>query len=143
MKIKLTIALVILALVFGISFTACDDGDLQKITPGEKETILDIQYVPYIDKDGNTVDKKYTPGKASFKGEWSDSGLLVTCTNDKWEAKQTTGEEKKSWSGTYKQTGFRAFFIETNGANFGTADIDGDTMTVNSTYGYFSLTKEE
>ena len=52
MKIKLIIALVVLALVFGISFTACDDGELEKITSGEKETILDKQYVPYLDKDG-------------------------------------------------------------------------------------------
>jgi hypothetical protein len=142
MKIKLTIALVILALVFGISFTACDDGDLQKITPGEKENILDTQYVPYLDKDGNTVNKKYTPGKASFVGKWVGSGLTVTCKDGKWEAKES-GDDGHSWSGTYKQTGFQAFFIETNGANFGIASILDDTMTVTSTYGNFSLTKED
>jgi hypothetical protein len=42
MKLKLMIALVVLALVFGMSFTACDDGDLPKITQGTNESILDI-----------------------------------------------------------------------------------------------------
>jgi len=51
MKIKLIIALVVLALVFGMSFIACDDGELQVIKVGEKETIVDLQYVPYLDKD--------------------------------------------------------------------------------------------
>ena len=53
MKIKLMIALVVLALVFGMSFIACDDGELSTIKTGEKETILDQQFVPYLDKDGH------------------------------------------------------------------------------------------
>jgi hypothetical protein len=57
MKLKLTIALVILALVFGFVLTACDDGEVPVITHGTKniggtdvvtEVIFDILYVPYI-----------------------------------------------------------------------------------------------
>jgi len=53
MKIRLMIALVVLALVFGTFVIACDDGELQKITPGDKEYIVDTTLVPYLDKDGN------------------------------------------------------------------------------------------
>jgi len=52
MKIKLMIALVVLALVFGAVLIACDDGELQKIAPGDKEAILDTDYIPYLNKEG-------------------------------------------------------------------------------------------
>jgi len=43
MKLKLIIALVILALVFGMTFTACDDGTPPVIQEGEGQTIHDIK----------------------------------------------------------------------------------------------------
>jgi hypothetical protein len=57
MKLKLTIALVILALVFGMVLAACDDGEVVTITEQTKsisgttvytEKIYDRDYVPYI-----------------------------------------------------------------------------------------------
>jgi len=43
MKIKLMIALVVMALVFGMSLIACDNGDTPIMKPGTGETIYDIQ----------------------------------------------------------------------------------------------------
>jgi len=55
MKIKLMITLAVLALVFGLVFIACDNGDLPTIKEGDNETILDKNYVSYIDKDGHYI----------------------------------------------------------------------------------------
>jgi hypothetical protein len=52
MKIKLMIALVILALVFGTVLVACDNGELPIIKYGDKEEIKDIQLL------GTGVDNK-------------------------------------------------------------------------------------
>jgi len=54
MKIKLMIALVILALVFGMVLIACDDGELPKIKAGTNEIIFDIQALgSSVDNEGN------------------------------------------------------------------------------------------
>jgi len=45
MKLKLMIALVILALVSVMILAACDDGELPTIKEGTHETILDIEYL--------------------------------------------------------------------------------------------------
>lgn len=45
MKLRLMIALVILALVFGMTFIACDDGELPTIKKGEKEIIWDVEFI--------------------------------------------------------------------------------------------------
>jgi hypothetical protein len=60
MKIKLMIALVILALAFGMVLIACDNGDLPTIKAGEKETILDQQLL------GNDVGGKYVDDKGNL-----------------------------------------------------------------------------
>jgi hypothetical protein len=63
MKLKLTIALVILALVFGMVLAACDDGDVPTITQTQKDVggtkhitdkDLDTALIPYL--DGNAKD---------------------------------------------------------------------------------------
>jgi len=41
MKSKLMIALAVLALVFGMALTACDDGAAITMDPGSNNTILD------------------------------------------------------------------------------------------------------
>jgi len=56
MKLKLMIALVILALVFGMTFTACDDGEAPEIKEATKdgtktETIYDISLLGTYDDD--------------------------------------------------------------------------------------------
>jgi len=55
MKNKLMIALAVLALVFGLVFTACDDGEIAKIKKGDNETIYDAWLLGNgsVDKDGN------------------------------------------------------------------------------------------
>jgi hypothetical protein len=73
-----------------------------------------------------------------FIGTWSDGQLTVTCTDDTWTAKRSG----YSWEGTYTPDGNTANFIETNGNNFGTATVSGDTMTVKSSYGNFTLKKQ-
>jgi hypothetical protein len=55
MKGKLMIALVILALVFGMVLVACDDGELPKIKEGDHETIFDIGYLGDIDPTAGTI----------------------------------------------------------------------------------------
>jgi hypothetical protein len=52
MKLKLTIALAVIALVLGMILAACDDGEIKPIREGEHEKILDTYLVPYYDKDG-------------------------------------------------------------------------------------------
>jgi hypothetical protein len=54
MKLKLMIALVVLALVFGMVLIACDDGAYQTITVKDDgtETVYDMTLIPYLDKDG-------------------------------------------------------------------------------------------
>ena len=60
MKLKLMIALVVLALFFGMILTACDDGDLSQILVGQNESIIerDDNLVPYIDAN-NTLQGNY------------------------------------------------------------------------------------
>jgi lipopolysaccharide export LptBFGC system permease protein LptF len=59
MKIKLMIALVILALVFGMVLIACDDGELPKIKEGTNETIIDIYLLgDGVDSNGNLLNPK-------------------------------------------------------------------------------------
>jgi len=84
MKLKLTIALVILALVLGFVLTACDDGDVEIITDTQKtitvggiedkittETNLDKLFVSYI--DGLEKDPPYSGIK---------NGVLDTTGNE-------------------------------------------------------------
>jgi len=52
MKLKLTIALVVLALVLGMVLIACDDGDLPTIDPSERDAIFDVYYVTHLNKHG-------------------------------------------------------------------------------------------
>jgi len=73
MKIKLMIALVILALVFGMSFTACDDGASPAIKEGDKETIHDIKLLKA------TVDEN---GNITAAGNTTDSGRIWYNKND-------------------------------------------------------------
>ena len=63
MKLKLTIALVVLALVFGMVLAACDDGEVQTIKETTKSVsgtdvptseTFDKNYVPYF--NGNAKD---------------------------------------------------------------------------------------
>jgi len=62
MKLRLMIALAIIALVLGMAITACDNGDLPKIKPGTTETIYDIQFIgngpTYVDGNGNIINPK-------------------------------------------------------------------------------------
>jgi len=73
-----------------------------------------------------------------FIGTWKDANLTVTCTANTW----TATNSGQAWSGPYTPNGNSADFTETNGNNFGHATISGNTMTVTSTYGTFSLTKQ-
>jgi hypothetical protein len=81
MKLKLTIALVILALVFGMVLAACDDGEVQTITETKKKVtvggteievitdrVVDTGYIPYI--DGNEKDP---PANGEIKGITGDT----------------------------------------------------------------------
>jgi len=63
MKSKLMIALVVLALAFGMVFTACDDGSLPKIKDGDHETTLDIYTFGVPNGHGNGV---ITPKAVKF-----------------------------------------------------------------------------
>ena len=67
MKLKLMITLVVMALVFGIIFAACDNGDLQFITKGEHETIIDrdSDLIPYIDNNTIHGQKGSTTGNST------------------------------------------------------------------------------
>jgi len=80
MKLKLTIALVILALVLGMVLAACDDGELPTIKDTIKtvkvngadvdvttDEILDKAYVPYF--DGNAKD----PNVGKIEGKTGDT----------------------------------------------------------------------
>ena len=78
-------------------------------------------------------------GSGSFVGTWVGDGLTVVCTASTWSA---SIPGRGSWSGPYTSSGNTANFTETNGNNFGTATISGNTMTVASTYGTFHLTKK-
>jgi len=61
MKIKLMIALVVLALVFGMALTACDDGETPTMKPGTGETIYDINLLGTgVDTDGKLQGAKNT-----------------------------------------------------------------------------------
>jgi hypothetical protein len=78
MKGKIMVALVILALVFGMVLTACDDGELPKIKQGDNETIGDITLLgdlttdpdtnqpAYINKDGKLLKAKDDTSKAGY-----------------------------------------------------------------------------
>jgi hypothetical protein len=81
MKLKLTIALVVLALVLGMVLTACDDGEVVKIADTQKtvtvssiehkvttDTILDKAFVPYIDGL-----EKDPPMNGTIKNETDDT----------------------------------------------------------------------
>jgi len=82
MKLKLTIALVILALVFGMVLAACDDGDVQTITETKKkvkidgvetetktDVVVDTTLVPYFDGNAKDVASGIINGvKGSTKG---------------------------------------------------------------------------
>jgi len=73
MKLKLMIALVVLALVFGMTFTACDDGDAPEIQDSYKngagttkintDRIYDLELLNsnYIDNPKVTDFGKYNP----------------------------------------------------------------------------------
>jgi hypothetical protein len=52
MKIKLMIALVILALAFGMVLISCDDGEMPKIKAGDHEIIADIDLLGTVNVDG-------------------------------------------------------------------------------------------
>jgi len=59
MKLRLMIALAIIALVLGMAITACDNGDLPKIKPGTTETIYDINFIGTgVDGNGNIQNPK-------------------------------------------------------------------------------------
>jgi hypothetical protein len=79
MKLKLMIALVILALVVGMSFIACDDGDLPVIKNNSKddgsytETIYDITL---LGSGVNSSDKhkdELLPDLPDTTGNWIDA----------------------------------------------------------------------
>jgi len=97
MKIKLMIALVILALVFGMVLASCDDGELPKIKEGTNETILDKYLL------GNEVTP---PG-----GVWTDDDADPTKSGNLLDPVDDTlaGPEKelKDWQDTWysKTTG--------------------------------------
>jgi hypothetical protein len=89
MKLKLTIALVILALVLGMVLAACDDGEVQTITETKKkvtingvetevvtDAVVDTGYVPYI--DGNEKDP---PANGTITGETGDTTGLEKPTS--------------------------------------------------------------
>jgi hypothetical protein len=66
MKIKLMIALVIMALVFGMVLIACDDGDLPVIKDTENSITVDTLFLGVtVDKDG-----KLTPTTNDTFGVW-------------------------------------------------------------------------
>jgi hypothetical protein len=52
MKIKLMIALVILALAFGMVLIACDDGEMPQIKSTNNDSILDASYIGTFNTDG-------------------------------------------------------------------------------------------
>jgi hypothetical protein len=85
MKIKLMIALAILALVFGMSFTACDDGDLPKITQGTNETILDIQYLGSINTSDKHKDELIPKDNTLGYTKWVKKVITLNALGDKEE----------------------------------------------------------
>jgi len=68
MKGKLMIALVVLALVFGMVLAACDNGERPTIKQGEHETILDIALLGSVNADGKLIPLMDTTG-ASLDSE--------------------------------------------------------------------------
>jgi len=72
MKLRLMIALAIIALVFGMALTACDDGDMPKIKPGTNETILDTQFIGHTNTDGTFYD---ATSNTDGYGQWLAYGI--------------------------------------------------------------------
>jgi len=59
MKIKLMIALVVMALVFGMSLTACDSGDSPIIKANTGETIYDASLLGGVDANGKLTNQTF------------------------------------------------------------------------------------
>jgi len=78
MKIKLMIALVVMALVFGMTFTACDDGEAITMKQGTNETIIDIGLLGGVDANGKlTTPKKDTAGQWYYKNPASGAETAI------------------------------------------------------------------
>jgi len=68
MKSKLMIALVVLALVFGMVLTACDDGAALKIDDSGDKTIVDKYFLgTFTPHNGNPADTLYSGEKTKIK----------------------------------------------------------------------------
>jgi ABC-type proline/glycine betaine transport system substrate-binding protein len=83
MKLKLMIALVVLALVFGMTFTACDDGEASDIKYTIKDdgtvttTIHDAGLIGTYDQSPKKSDGSANPnfGKYSSADDTTDKGF--------------------------------------------------------------------
>jgi hypothetical protein len=109
MKGKLMIALVILALVFGMVLVACDDGELPTIKAGTGETIYDLGYGNSGDKLGVNVDPdgKLSPRTGTQHINWKDDESLEISATDTtynfsyFQDDDEKGPEMGDWGGFY------------------------------------------
>jgi hypothetical protein len=86
MKLKLMIALVIMALVFGMTFTACDDGDAPEIKYTYKDVSgTSVKTTTIYDDEFLRVDYDQNPKKGDGSAN-PDFGKYDPTTNpEKWD----------------------------------------------------------